>query len=880
MDCVRCRRFSGARASLERGDAVDRARAFCYRRRAVEVKTSTGAARAWGAGGDDEFSTDAARTLRAQIIRANWVVFLLATVTLWGFVIGVTTSEANVRGAGQVSAVSTFFANATSAITHNFTWFYTLTQNAWLVVVFYVLLKKKYANVRLGTQDDAPEYSDLVWFILIFTTGLGTGIFYFGVSEPMYYYRDDAGALNTNSNYLAKIPFMNDDQRASMAMFLTFFHWGFHGWAPYLVVGLTTGVVCYRLGRPLTLRSAFYPLFGDYVNGLFGDIIDAMSIACTTFGLSTSLGLGANSINATIHRINGGIPNDNESVKSFIIWIITALTTGAVVSGLDRGMVPMAILAFSVLSALILLLFMLDNTWYIANIFTQTTGTYMQYFIQAGFDNDALPQLALEFQEKDPHLWGDPGIKGRVEIALGTTMADSQTYYESTPASFMNSWTVFYWAWWITWAPFVGLFIARISRGRTVREIILVGMFAPIITGFFALSVLGSLGIRMERIAELSLKYAPDWRKGVVNCAGLGYLNNEPASDAAIKLANDVGIYALACRKSTDRILDVLEPYGNLTKLLQVLVLIGVISFFVTSADAGAFADDMIAAGGIDNPPVLQRVWWSITQGATAQALLSSSKTGLSTISSVSICAALPYTFALNAMCVALFRALDEANGDPKYLSMRKNFSTSIIDVFDNFNGPDGSPDGKIMSTKERLVLLLKIILNPYHAMFISALELFTPFGISVFSFTCTTIYYIWILLLCLTPLNQGTHNPAWLMYLLFAILTTAIRYNLRAKWHIVGNFMDDFIACFFFYPFALAQMKLEVESHTGRAPPSRPRDWSVRGRIMNDTSVRSGRSDASIRGKRHSPSVAAANVAHFESKSNETGVTDVADMA
>jgi choline-glycine betaine transporter len=576
--------------------------------------------------------------------------------------------------------------------------------------------------------------------------------------------------------------------------------------------------VHYRLGRPLTLRSAFYPIVGDYVNGLFGDLIDSMSIACTTFGLCTSLGLGASSINTILHRMSASIPDDDDNTKSAIIWGITALTTGALVSGLHRGVITFAIVAFSILLALIMILFMLDNTWYLANSFTQQIGTYLQYVILGGFDNDAIAQLNIEFTQNDTHLWGAQGIKQLVETALNKTLADPTTYYSSSPTSFMDTWTVFYWAWWITWAPFVGMFYAKISRGRTIRSLILVGMFAPMFLGFFAISVLGSLGIRMQRIAELALGAAPDWQKGVVNCGALGYLENTPVSADAKKLASELGVYALACRKSTDRILDILEPYKNLTTLLQTLVLLGVILFFVTSAEAGAFVDDMIAANGMENPPVLQKVWWSITQGATAQALLSSTKNGLSTLQSVSICAALPYTFALNYMCVALFRAMDETNEDPTYMKMRKGFSTSIVDVFENFHKADGTMATKQASTKDRLLLLLRTILNPRRSLTTAGLELFKPLRLSVLSFGYGLVYLLWILLLALSPLDKGTHTLAWLMYLIFTSITAAVRYNLRKKWYIIGNLMDDFFVCFFFYPFALAQMQLEVESHTGRA--------------------------------------------------------------
>lgn len=795
----------------------------------------------------------------------NWVVTLMANLTLWLFVIIVVESSSKELG-DDPSGAEKFFASAKTWISNNFTWFYTITQNVWIFVVIYVFSRKKYANVKLGRSDDAPEYTDLVWFVLIFTTGLGTGIFYFGVSEPMSYYRGDSGILGTATNYLAKIPFVNDDQRASMAMFMTFFHWGLHGWAPYLVVGLTAGVVSYRLGRPLTLRSALYPIFGDYINGFVGDFIDAMSIATTTFGLSTSLGLGAKSINATVHRMNNRIPNGSEDVVAFIIWGITFLTTLGVISGIDRGIVFFALLAFTVLTALALILFMTDNTWYMLNSFTQLLGTYMHYFILAGFDNDALSQLNLEFQDGEKHILGHTGVKDRVETLLGTSMADPVEYYQSSPSWFMDGWTVFYWAWWITWAPFVGLFMAKVSRGRTMRSVIVVGMFGPILAGFFVLSIFGSLGIRMQRIAELSLHQAPDWEKGVVNCAGLGYLNGEPVGTQAKALAQQAGVYALACRSSTDRILDILEPYGSLTPLLQTLVLLGVILFFVTSADAGAYTDDLISAGGIHNPPLLQRIWWTVIQGATAQALVTSSKNGLSTIQSISICAALPYTFALNAMCVALFRALDETIGDPKHRSMRKGFSTSIVDIFDNFNTADGLPEGKVMPTKDRLLLLVKVVLHPGHAMLTAALELLSPLKLTVLSTVYAIVYYTWIVLLCVSTVDPDISSVAWLMYLAFVTTTAAVRYNLRAKWRIMGNLFEDFSVSLLLYPFVLAQMKLEVESHKGRAPVREP-DVSVR----MEASVRRRREN-SVRGQN-------ANMTKPES-ANTNEAQNVANMA
>ena len=736
------------------------------------------------------------------------MVSLIATVTLWSFTIAVLAAEAE---------TADFFSRATLWISTNFTWLYTLTQNAWVFVIMYVLLRKKYANIKLGQPEDRPDYSDIVWFILMFTTSLGTGVFFFGVSEPMYYYRGDSGLLGAGTNFLAKMPFMNDDQRASMALFVTFFHWGIHGWAPYTLVALTLGVVCYRLGRPMTLRSAFYPVIGDYVNGLAGDLIDALSIATTTFGLCTSLGLGAKSINATLHRMSGATLNEDSEIESLIVWGITCITTVAVVLGMRRGIISCALFAFSVLSFLILILFFHDNTWFLLNTFTQTIGVYVQYVFLAGFDNDAFPQLNYEFQHGSTQIWGARNLATSISESLNTTFSDPVEFYDSSPTWFMDSWTVFYWAWWISWAPFVGMFMAKISRGRTIRQVILVGLFAPMLLCFFVLNVLGALGIKMQRVAELALHVQPDWSKGVVNCGDLGYLDNEPVSDAALKL-KEVGYYALSCRKSTDRVLDILEPYGALTPLLQVLVLVGIIMFFITSADAGAYVDDIIAANGLENPPVLQKIWWAITQGAAAQALLSASSAGLSTIQAVSICAALPYTFALNFMCTALIRACNAAIEEQAFLSMRKGFSTSIVDIFENFSSADEACTTKVMPSKERWKLLLRNIFYPYTSLYTAGLELYGPSTLVHVCWFGTSLYYLWILLLCLTPLNAGTHTLAWISFIFYAALLTSMRYQVRKKWKIIGNLIEDFVASMLFFPFVLVQLQLEIESHTGRA--------------------------------------------------------------
>jgi hypothetical protein len=267
----------------------------------------------------------------------------------------------------------------------------------------------------------------------------------------------------------------------------------------------------------------------------------------------------------------------------------------------------------------------------------------------------------------------------------------------------------------------------------------------------------------------------------------------------------------------------------------------------------------------MENPPALQKVWWAVTQGVTAQALLSASKNGLSTIQSVSICAALPYTIALCYMCYGLFRAMDESIGDAKYQKMRKSFSTSVVDVFENFHSsPDGTTETKLMPTKDRLRLLALATVLPHKTLITAALELFPPLQLSLVSYGYLTVHFLWILLLCLSPLKKGTSTIAWLMYLFFSCITTAVRYNLRAKWRIMGNLMDDTFVSFFFYPFALVQMRLEVESHRGRA--------------VDERRSREAETDAKFAKKIGEKGNDEDNMAHTSSPATENGVHAMAD--
>ena len=252
------------------------------------------------------------------MLRINWVTTALSSAVLWTFIVwNLTHGDSN-----------DYVAQGKTWVTANWTWFYIITQDLWFMFILYLLFTK-YKDLKLGRDDEEPAFSDYEWFSMLFACGIGVGLYKFGVAEPMSYYRG-------GSSYLPnKVPIVNDDQKAQQALFMTLFHWGLHAWIPYVLVAMVLGIVCYRNGKPMTIRYAFYPLLGENVNGLFGDCIDALSIATTTFGVCTSLGLGVGTILNAMIRLNHNVSN-TQTAELLIIWIITAVAATSVVLGLKK----------------------------------------------------------------------------------------------------------------------------------------------------------------------------------------------------------------------------------------------------------------------------------------------------------------------------------------------------------------------------------------------------------------------------------------------------------------------------------------------------------------------------------------------------------------
>ncbi len=446
-------------------------------------------------------------------------------------------------------------------------WFYVLVVNVFLAFIVYLLFSK-YGKVRLGGAKARPKFSTWAWFAMLFSAGMGIGLLFYSVAEPMYHFMTPppVGDLPIQAETM---------QSAKTAMVMTFFHWGLHAWAVYAIVGLALAFFTFNWGLPLTVRSIFYPLLRDKIYGPIGNFIDITAVVATLFGVATSLGLGVKQINAGMdHLFHTG---QTQFIQIILIALITAMATASVVLGLDNGIRRLSELNMKF--ALVILLFVLavGPTLYILNSFVQNIGNYLQ----------ALPKISF---------W-------------------TEAYQET---NWQNDWTVFYWAWWIAWSPFVGMFIARISKGRTIREFLLGVLLVPTILTFIWLTVFGNTAM-FEQI------------HGMANIA------------QAVQDNIAVALFVLLER----------FPLSQIASFLGVVV---VVLFFVTSSDSGSLVIDIITAGGNTNPPVRQRIFWAVLEGVVAAVLLVGG--GLVALQTAVITTGLPFALILLVACFSLYKGL------------------------------------------------------------------------------------------------------------------------------------------------------------------------------------------------------------------------------
>ena len=456
------------------------------------------------------------------------------------------------------------FASIQDSISEYGGWFFILSVNFFLIFSLSIAFSK-FGNIRIGGRLAKPEFRKASWFAMLFSAGMGIGILFWSVGEPvLHYINPPLGASGTI-------------EAARQSMRLTFLHWGFHAWGIYALVGMSLAFFTFNKKLPLTISSVFYPLIGEKVHGKAGKFINVLAVVATLFGLATSLGLGVQQVSAGLNHLTG--LSDTTNMQVLLIGLITLAATGSVVAGLSHGVKRLSQLNIIIGAFFLLFILIVGPSLFIFNSFVQNTGAYLQNFFELSF-------------------W-------------------TETY---TQSDWQKSWTVFYWAWWISWSPFVGMFIARISRGRTIREFILGVLIVPTILTFFWLSAFGGSALYLE-------------------LNGLADISSAVQSNVATSL------YVLLDQ----------FPIGAFTSVVGIIL---VTSFFVTSSDSGSLVIDSLTAGGKLDAPVAQRVFWALTEGGVAAVLLIGG--GLGALQTAAITTALPFTIILIIMTYSLTKGLSQ----------------------------------------------------------------------------------------------------------------------------------------------------------------------------------------------------------------------------
>lgn len=455
---------------------------------------------------------------------------------------------------------------ALSFVTAKFGWFYLVSTFSFLIFAIYAGVGP-YRKIKLGKEDDEPEYSYSAWFAMLFSAGMGIGLVFWGVAEPIYHYLTPPVA-----SVAAASP-----QAARMALRYSFFHWGLHAWAIYTVVGLAIAYTQFRKEDSSLISSTFRPLLGERVDGWFGKAVDVLATLATAFGVATSLGLGT-------LQIAGGlayafhIPN-TVAVEMIIIVIVTAMYMTSATTGLDRGILFLSNLNMVIALGLLLFVFLMGPTSFLLDSFTTTLGDY-----------------------------------------IGNLIPMSFRLTPFTRGTWVGTWTLFYWAWWIAWAPFVGMFIARVSKGRTIQEFVLGVLLVPTLFSALWFSVFGGSALSFQMFGHKAIGAA---------------------------VTKDV----------TSALFITLQQFP-LGYVISIVATVLICTFFVTSADSATFVLGMLTSRGSLNPPLLTKIIWGVLQSAIAAVLLLSG--GLKGLQTASIVAALPFAAIMILMMVSLNKALRE----------------------------------------------------------------------------------------------------------------------------------------------------------------------------------------------------------------------------
>ena len=474
-------------------------------------------------------------------------------------------------------------------------WYYVLTVCAAMFVSLF-LMCSRYGGIRLGDDDARPEFSNFSWLAMLFSAGLGIGLLFFSIAEPLYYFdNSEPGGYPNNPHADRAGDLLFGIRRAEHAVRVTYFHWGIHAWSVYVIVGLCLAWFGFRKKLPLTLRSALYPVIGDRIHGPAGHLVDLLAVFGTVFGVATSLGLGVKQMGAGLDTLFGLDPGVVTQIA--LIAAISTVATLSAVSGIGRGI--RIISEWNIYLTVVLLGFFLffGPTQWLLGFLVTTAGDYLWTVVPMGFWTAG---------EEDTALW-------------------------------QSNWTVFYWGWWISWAPFVGMFIARISRGRTLREFVAGAMFVPTGLGIVWISLLGGNALHLELHAD-----AGPGAAGLMDLVRAGNL--------------EAALYGTIASMS---------GLSWLTWMISALATFLLATWFITSSDSGTLVITTMLSMGDDHPPHRFRVVWGFGQGLVAAVLLLAG--GLQALQTASIAAALPVSVVLLFMLYGLLRSLaDDPSARPR----------------------------------------------------------------------------------------------------------------------------------------------------------------------------------------------------------------------
>ncbi|MBC5992197.1 BCCT family transporter [Pontibacter cellulosilyticus] len=482
-----------------------------------------------------------------------------------------------------------FFSEAQASVTSSMGWLFILSVNIFVIFCLYMAFGK-FGHIRLGGKEAKPEFSTSSWFAMLFSAGMGIGLLFWSIAEPINHFQTPPlGEPGTPA-------------AARQAMNFTFLHWGFHAWAIYALVGLSLAYFTYSRKLPLTVRSVFYPFLGERIHGLIGDIIDILAVLATLFGLATSLGLGVKQVAAGLHHVFPAIDSDVYT-QIMLIAGITAIATISVVTGVDKGVRILSEWNIRIALVILLAVLFLGPTVFILGSYVQNTGSYLGNFLQLSFWNEAY-----------------------------------------STRNWQGGWTVFYWAWWISWAPFVGIFIARVSKGRTIREFILGVLIVPSLLSFLWMTVFGSTALREVLAGETAIAEA---------------------------VAADVSTALFVFFEQL--------PFSTVLSVIGIILVAG---FFVTSSDSGSLVVDSLTSGGRADSPAGIRVFWAVAEGAIAAVLLLGG--GLQALQTAVIITGLPFALILLSMCYSLYRGLSEELAEENKLGkaqQRKDYQQLVAEV-------------------------------------------------------------------------------------------------------------------------------------------------------------------------------------------------------